>query len=97
MRKTLAAVGVAVAAAAFVAVPASGSAAVADAAARAGSVGANAADIHASAGDGYTVTRVVRDPDGTTHTRYGRTYRGLRVSGGDFVVRTAANGRGAGR
>ncbi|GHB67235.1 peptidase M4 [Streptomyces cirratus] len=35
---------------------------------------------------------VVKDQDGTTHTRYERTYEGLPVLGGDLVVsRTAAN------
>jgi len=98
VRKTFATVGVAatVAAVAFVAMPASGSPAALDAAARAGSVGANAADIHASAADAYTVARVITDADGTTHTRYGRTYHGLRVSGGDFIVNKAPNGRAIG-
>jgi len=32
------------------------------------------------------VKDVIRDADGTTHTRYERTYAGLRVLGGDLVV-----------
>ncbi|MEV0457802.1 M4 family metallopeptidase [Catellatospora methionotrophica] len=93
MRKTLATFGVAVTALVVAAVPASGSAAPADAAAKARSVGATATDIHASVGDGYTVDRVITDADGSTHTRYHRTYRGLRVHGGDFVVAKAPGGR----
>ncbi|MFE2146388.1 peptidase M4, partial [Streptomyces sp. NPDC059456] len=35
---------------------------------------------------------VIKDQDGTTHTRYERTYEGLPVLGGDLIVsRTAAN------
>lgn len=83
MRKTFAIVGVAVTTATFVAVTASASAAAPDgSAAKAQSVGATTADIHASAADAYTVQRVVKDPGGATRTRYQRTYRGLRVSGG---------------
>lgn len=36
---------------------------------------------------------VVRDRDGTVHTRYDRTYKGLRVVGGDLVVHRAPSGR----
>ncbi|MFI0806043.1 M4 family metallopeptidase [Streptomyces echinatus] len=36
---------------------------------------------------------VVRDTDGTVHTRYERTYAGLPVLGGDLIVHTAASGR----
>ncbi|WP_311765421.1 M4 family metallopeptidase [Streptomyces zingiberis] len=36
---------------------------------------------------------VTRDRDGTTHTRYERTYDGLPVLGGDLVVHRAADGR----
>ncbi|MGA4851453.1 M4 family metallopeptidase [Streptomyces sp. G5(2025)] len=36
---------------------------------------------------------VVKDPDGTTHTRYERTYDGLPVLGGDLVVHTAKSGK----
>ncbi|MBM7172163.1 M4 family metallopeptidase [Streptomyces sp. G44] len=35
---------------------------------------------------------VVKDGDGTTHTRYERTYDGLPVLGGDLVVHTAKSG-----
>ncbi|MEU6540995.1 M4 family metallopeptidase [Streptomyces sp. NPDC047000] len=38
------------------------------------------------------VKDVVKDADGTVHTRYERTYAGLPVLGGDLVVHTAASG-----
>ncbi|WP_031027675.1 M4 family metallopeptidase [Streptomyces albus] len=38
------------------------------------------------------VRDVVKDRDGTTHTRYERTYAGLPVLGGDLVVETDADG-----
>ncbi|MGV9890645.1 M4 family metallopeptidase [Streptomyces sp. NPDC003395] len=39
---------------------------------------------------------VVRDADGTTHTRYERTYGGLPVLGGDLVVHQAPSGAAKG-
>ncbi|MCS0603379.1 M4 family metallopeptidase [Streptomyces sp. LP11] len=39
------------------------------------------------------VKDVVRDTDGTVHTRYERSYAGLPVLGGDLVVHTAKSGR----
>jgi zinc metalloprotease ZmpA len=50
-----------------------------------------AAKAHASAtkvgdGQGLTVTDALVDPDGSTHVRMDRTYRGLPVRGGDLVV-----------
>ncbi|MFH8616366.1 M4 family metallopeptidase [Streptomyces sp. NPDC017979] len=36
---------------------------------------------------------VLKDADGTLHTRYERTYEGLPVLGGDLVVHTAPSGR----
>ncbi|WBO63766.1 M4 family metallopeptidase [Streptomyces camelliae] len=39
------------------------------------------------------VKDVVKDNDGTVHTRYERTYAGLPVLGGDLVVHTAKSGR----
>ncbi|MGW5432638.1 M4 family metallopeptidase [Streptomyces sp. NPDC004059] len=39
------------------------------------------------------VKDVVKDADGTVHTRYERTYAGLPVLGGDLVVHTAESGR----
>ncbi|GGQ07605.1 M4 family metallopeptidase [Streptomyces roseolilacinus] len=42
------------------------------------------------------VRDVVKDADGTVHTRYERTYAGIPVLGGDLVVHTAGNGRSKG-
>ncbi|WP_330337716.1 M4 family metallopeptidase [Streptomyces sp. NBC_00557] len=39
------------------------------------------------------VKDVVRDNDGTVHTRYERTYAGLPVLGGDLIVHTAKSGK----
>jgi len=39
------------------------------------------------------VKDVVKDVDGTVHTRYERTYAGLPVLGGDLVVHTAPSGK----
>ncbi|WP_405863438.1 M4 family metallopeptidase [Streptomyces sp. NBC_01515] len=39
------------------------------------------------------VKDVVKDVDGTLHTRYERTYAGLPVLGGDLVVHTAPSGK----
>ncbi|MEU1947188.1 M4 family peptidase, partial [Streptomyces sp. NPDC020125] len=38
------------------------------------------------------VKDVIKDADGTTHTRYERTYAGLPVLGGDLVVDRAKSG-----
>ncbi|MEV4417801.1 PepSY domain-containing protein, partial [Catellatospora sp. NPDC049609] len=48
-------------------------------------------DVRAAAGDAYRIDRTISDSSGT-HVRYARTYQGLRVYGGDFVVHTGANG-----
>lgn len=44
----------------------------------------------ASAGQEVEATDTVVDPDGSTHVRMERTYRGLRVVGGDLVVHQGA-------
>ena len=59
-------------------------------------IATHGADIRASAGDAYHVERVITDRDGASHVRYSRSYRGLRVYGGDFVMHNAAGGRYAG-
>ncbi|MGZ5417771.1 MAG: M4 family metallopeptidase [Nocardioides sp.] len=41
---------------------------------------------------GFRVTDALVDADGTSHVRMDRTYRGLRVLGGDLVVHRAAEG-----
>jgi Zn-dependent metalloprotease len=50
------------------------------------------AAIVAAGGESYTAYRTKVDADGDAHVRYTRTYRGLRVYGGDFVVHTDASG-----
>jgi Zn-dependent metalloprotease len=56
----------------------------------------NRAAIRASAGDEFTATRTIIDANGASHVRYNRTYKGLRVLGGDFVVHNAPGGAFAG-
>ena len=46
----------------------------------------------AATGQAFEVTSVAVDPDGTSHVRLDRTFRGLRVLGGDLVVHQAADG-----
>jgi Zn-dependent metalloprotease/subtilisin-like proprotein convertase family protein len=86
MRKTLAAAGVALIAGALVAVSVSSTAAVPTAT-------PFAADARAADGDAFAVYSAKTDPNGTSHVRYTRTYKGLRVYGGDIVVHTNASGR----
>src|SRR5690349_14876212 len=52
--------------------------------------------IAAASGESYTAYRSKVDPSGAAHVRYTRTYRGLRVYGGDFVIHTKAGGAFAG-
>ncbi|MGW3124250.1 M4 family metallopeptidase [Streptomyces sp. NPDC001107] len=51
-----------------------------------------AKDIGLGAKEKLVVRDVVKDADGTLHTRYERTYEGLPVLGGDLVVDTAKSG-----
>ncbi len=44
------------------------------------------------AGQGLQVRETLVDPDGTTHVRMGRTYRGLPVLGGDLVAHQDSSG-----
>jgi Zn-dependent metalloprotease len=60
------------------------------------SLQAHRADIRAADSEAYTVTSSKKDANGASHTRYARTYHGLRVYGGDFVVHAAADGTFAG-
>ncbi|AXG80398.1 M4 family metallopeptidase [Streptomyces paludis] len=53
---------------------------------------ATAKDIGLGAQEKLVVRDVVQDVDGTTHTRYERTYQGLPVLGGDLVVTTSKAG-----
>ncbi|WP_171991152.1 M4 family metallopeptidase [Streptomyces sp. JHA26] len=54
---------------------------------------ATAEDLGLGAKEKLVVRDVLKDRDGTLHTRYERTYDGLPVLGGDLVVTTAASGR----
>ncbi|WP_163507634.1 M4 family metallopeptidase [Fodinicola acaciae] len=56
------------------------------------SLAAQPAMAKTSSGDAYQVKRVIIDPDGASHVRFDRTYRGMPVLGGDFVVHNAATG-----
>ncbi|WP_428310045.1 M4 family metallopeptidase [Hydrocarboniphaga sp.] len=52
----------------------------------------HAAQIHASAADTFKVRDVVVDADGAQHVRFERSYQGLKVIGGDFVVHSDTRG-----
>ncbi|MFG2604856.1 M4 family metallopeptidase [Streptomyces sp. NPDC048514] len=54
---------------------------------------ATAQHIGLGAKEKLVVKDVVKDVDGTVHTRYERTYAGLPVLGGDLIVHTARSGR----
>ncbi len=54
--------------------------------------GAAARELGLGTQEKLVVRDVVKDADGTVHTRYERTYAGLPVLGGDLVVHTAKNG-----
>jgi Zn-dependent metalloprotease len=60
-------------------------------------IGAHPKAIQGGADDQYSVWRTIIDDDGSSHVRYRRTHRGLRVLGGDFVVHNGPDGsfRGA--
>ncbi|PZF86800.1 M4 family metallopeptidase [Micromonospora deserti] len=65
----------------------------ASAAARATSVlRSNPGAVQGTGAESYQVHSTKVDQNGAAHTRYTRTYRGLRVYGGDFVIHTAPNG-----
>ncbi|MFK0182426.1 M4 family metallopeptidase [Streptomyces xanthochromogenes] len=51
-----------------------------------------AENIGLGANEKLVVKDVVKDADGTVHTRYERTYEGLPVLGGDLIVHTAKSG-----
>ncbi|PKW10166.1 griselysin. Metallo peptidase. MEROPS family M04 [Streptomyces sp. 1222.5] len=63
--------------------------------AQAGAAG-TAQRIGLGAKEKLVVKDVVKDVDGTVHTRYERTYAGLPVLGGDLVVHTAKSGKAEG-
>ncbi|GIH03108.1 zinc metalloprotease [Rhizocola hellebori] len=102
MRKPLAAACAAILAGAFVAVSAASSAAAPDGpgssptARAASAISAHPADVRAAGGDSYRVYRSIVDASGASHVRYTRTFNGLRVYGGDFVIHSKADGSYAG-
>lgn len=53
----------------------------------------NGQSVNKSAGDQFFVHDVMVDADGSEHVRFDRTYKGLKVIGGDVVVHS--NGKGA--
>lgn len=55
-------------------------------------VTATASALGLGAKEKLVVKDVVKDADGTVHTRYERTYAGLPVLGGDLIVHRAADG-----
>ncbi|MCL7496513.1 M4 family metallopeptidase [Streptomyces sp. MCA2] len=57
------------------------------------SASATAAKIGLGAQEKLVVRDVIKDADGTVHTRYERTYAGLPVLGGDLVVHQARSGK----
>ncbi|MEU1708906.1 M4 family metallopeptidase [Streptomyces sp. NPDC005706] len=63
--------------------------------AQAGAAG-TAQEIGLGAKEKLVVKDVVKDADGTVHTRYERTYGGLPVLGGDLIVHTAKSGKAEG-
>src|SRR5690349_13126850 len=56
-------------------------------------VNSRAAVLHASANDAFVAHSVISTRDGLQYVPYDRTYKGLPVYGGDFVVVTNAAGQ----
>src|SRR3954469_6476179 len=52
----------------------------------------HAAATHFGTSQGFKAVDTIVDPDGTTHVRLHRTYRGLDVVGGDLVVHQSKTG-----
>ena len=59
----------------------------------AGLIASKAAALHISKDDAFIAHKVISTPDGLQYVSYDRTYKGLPVIGGDFVVVTDAAGR----
>ncbi|WP_172201107.1 M4 family metallopeptidase [Niveibacterium sp. COAC-50] len=51
------------------------------------------ANVQASEGDQFIARGTITDADGSEHVRFDRTYKGLRVIGGDIVVHSNARGQ----
>ncbi|MEH1055741.1 M4 family metallopeptidase [Micromonospora sp. CPCC 206171] len=56
----------------------------------------NPGAVQGASGESYQAVRTKVDASGASHTRYTRTYHGLRVYGGDFVIHTTPTGGYAG-
>ncbi|WFE62615.1 M4 family metallopeptidase [Micromonospora sp. WMMD714] len=56
----------------------------------------NPGAVQGVSGEAYQAVRTKVDANGAAHVRYTRTYQGLRVYGGDFVIHTAPDGTLAG-
>jgi Zn-dependent metalloprotease len=56
-------------------------------------VASKAAALHVSSNDAFIAHKVISTPEGLQYVPYDRTYKGLPVIGGDFVVVTDAAGR----
>ncbi|MEU5937686.1 M4 family metallopeptidase [Micromonospora sp. NPDC047548] len=56
----------------------------------------NPGAVQGVSGESYQAVRTKVDASGAAHTRYTRTYKGLRVYGGDFVIHTTPTGGYAG-
>ncbi|MFC8615776.1 M4 family metallopeptidase [Micromonospora purpureochromogenes] len=56
----------------------------------------NPGAVQGASGESYQAVRTKVDASGASHTRYTRTYQGLRVYGGDFVIHTTPTGGYAG-
>ncbi|WP_346537878.1 M4 family metallopeptidase [Micromonospora sp. DPT] len=104
MRKTLAAVSAALltsgmltcVAAAAQAAPAAPAPDTSPAARAESLLRSNPGAVQGASGESYQVVRTKVDASGASHTRYTRTYQGLRVYGGDFVIHTTPTGGYAG-
>ncbi|WP_327029803.1 M4 family metallopeptidase [Micromonospora sp. NBC_01740] len=104
MKRPLAAVGAALLAGGLLtgvgtptlAAPAAAPAPGGPAAAAASVLRANPGAVQGTGAESYQVHSTKVDANGAAHTRYTRTYQGLRVYGGDFVIHTTPNGGYAG-
>ncbi|MEV0806962.1 M4 family metallopeptidase [Micromonospora sp. NPDC050200] len=56
----------------------------------------NPGAVQGVSGESYQAVSTKVDANGASHTRYTRTYKGLRVYGGDFVIHTTPTGGYAG-
>jgi len=78
------------------AAPAAGPSVVGGPTAAARALNDHRADARTANADTFSVYSTQADANGATHTRYTRTYQGLRVYGGDIVVHTSKTGAYAG-